>query len=230
MFGAPADPEAEAARDAAFPSGWFAVALARDLGPLGVLPLRAFGRDLVLWRTADGAAHVANAECPHYGAHMGRGGKVMDDGLTCPIHGLRFDRSGQCLPVRPGKPAPGYEIRTYPTREGGGVIHLWRDPAQRPPAGAGADAESEGLELVARWRWKSQAGFEGLAATISQLPTDLEIDGARTQLRLHVTPEDLDVAQVFAMSPRPAAGERVAEAALARLAAALGPPEPAEAG
>jgi phenylpropionate dioxygenase-like ring-hydroxylating dioxygenase large terminal subunit len=218
MFGAPADPEAEAAREAAFPSGWFAVALGRDLGPLGVIPLRAFGRDLVLWRTADGAAHVANAECPHYGAHMGLRGKVIDDGLACPIHGLRFDRDGQCLPVRPGKPAPGYEIRTYPTRELDGVVHIWRDPAQQPPAEAGPDAD--GREAVARWRWKSEAGFTDLTARIARLPTDIE-------LRLHVTPEDLEVIQVFAMSSD---GERVARAALARLEAALGPPEPAEAG
>ena len=217
MFGAPADPEAEAAREAAFPQGWFAVALGRDLGPLGVAPLRAFGRDLVIWRTEDGAAHVANAECPHYGVHMGRGGKVLDDGLTCPIHGLRFDGGGQCLPARPGKPAPGYEIRTYPTREAGGVIHVWRDTARQPPVETGPDAGADGLEPVARWRWKSDAGFADLAAKIARLPADIE-------LRLHVTPEDLEVIQVLAMAAR---GEQVAQAALARLEAALGPPEPA---
>jgi phenylpropionate dioxygenase-like ring-hydroxylating dioxygenase large terminal subunit len=206
VFGKPADPEAEAARDAAFPNGWFAVALTEELGPLGVIPVRAFGRDLVLWRTGDGAAHAANAECPHYGVHMGRGGKVKDDGLTCPIHQLRFDRAGHCLPAHPGRPAPSLSIRTYPTREAGGVVHIWRDVGQGPPAEPGPDADGQGSVPVAGWRWTLEASLEDAAARIPV------IDG---EARLYLTPEETGVTQILALS----AGEE----ALARLEVALGP-------
>jgi nitrite reductase/ring-hydroxylating ferredoxin subunit len=226
MFGGPANLEAEAARDAAFPNGWFAVALARDLGPLGVIPLRAFGRDLVLWRTEDGAAHVADAACPHYGAHMGRGGKVTDDGLACPIHGLRFDRAGQCLPVRPGKTAPGYSIRTYPTRELAGAVHVWRDVEQQSPTQAGPDASAEGFAPIARWRWRPGVSFEEVVARISRLPSEIDVGDASAQLRMYVTPEDLEVTQVFVVSSEQVkGGERIEETALHRLTAVLGQPE-----
>jgi isorenieratene synthase len=45
------------------------------------------GRELVAWRTQDGALHVAPAACPHMGADLAQG-TVRDDRLICPWHGL----------------------------------------------------------------------------------------------------------------------------------------------
>src|SRR5678809_465596 len=72
-----------------FPSGWFRVADAGDVRPGTVRPLRYFGRDLVLTRGADGAPHLFDAHCPHLGAHLGVGGRVVDGTLQCPFHGWR---------------------------------------------------------------------------------------------------------------------------------------------
>jgi nitrite reductase/ring-hydroxylating ferredoxin subunit len=210
MFGKPIDPEAEAARDAAFPAGWFALLLSEALKPSGVAPKRAFGRDLVLWRTSDGEAHAANAECPHFGVHMGRGGTVKEDGLACPIHGLRFDRAGQCLPARPGKPAPELSIRTYPVREAGGVIHVWRDPALAEPAEP-APADNA---VAGAWRWTLQSPLAHAAERASALAAEGVV--------LFATPVETEVTEILAV----AAGD--AEAALARLSAALGAPDAPE--
>jgi nitrite reductase/ring-hydroxylating ferredoxin subunit len=207
MFGAPVDPEAEAARDAAYPSGWFALALTRELGPLGVIPVRAFGRDLVVWRTEDGTAHAANAECPHYGVHMGRGGKVRDGGLQCQIHGLRFDVEGRCMPAHPGRPAPSLSIRTYPTRESGGAVHVWRDPGQGLPAEPGPGMDDAGAALAGR-RWRLEASPQDALA---------RAEAVGAQLRLYVTPMEAGVVQLLAL----AAGD----GALDGLEAVLGPPE-----
>jgi nitrite reductase/ring-hydroxylating ferredoxin subunit len=211
MFGTPIDPEAEAAREAAFHKGWFALLLSDELKtPLGVAPKRAFGRDLVLWRTEDGEAHAANAECPHYNVHMGRGGTVKDDGLACPIHGLRFDRAGKCLPARPGKPAPELSIRTYPVREAGGVIHVWRDPALADPA---APAPEDGAATGA-WRWTVQSSLAEASATAAGLATG--------DVLVCATPVEAEVSEILAV----AAGEP--ETALARLKAVLGEPDAPE--
>jgi nitrite reductase/ring-hydroxylating ferredoxin subunit len=207
MYGSPPDPEKEAARNAAFPGGWFALALSRDLGPLGVAPRRAFGRDLVLWRTADGAAHAANAACPHFGVHMGRGGTVKDDGLACPIHGLRFDRAGQCLPARPGKPAPELSIRVYPVREAGGVLHVWRDVGLAPPQEPGP----QDAAFAEAWRWTVQTP---LAATVARTG---ELTGEG--VTLFATPIEDAVSEILAVAQGDAA------AALARLSTALGAPD-----
>jgi phenylpropionate dioxygenase-like ring-hydroxylating dioxygenase large terminal subunit len=61
------------------PEGWFRVAWSRALSPGKVLPLRWFGLDLVLFRGTSGRAYLLDAHCPHLGAHLGRGGSVVED-------------------------------------------------------------------------------------------------------------------------------------------------------
>ena len=58
------------------PFGWFQVAFPDDLAPGEVTALRYWSRDLVLWRSMDGAFHLQDAYCAHLGAHIGIGGKV----------------------------------------------------------------------------------------------------------------------------------------------------------
>src|SRR4051794_19961277 len=82
-----------------YPTGWFAVAKCADVPPSGVAPLRYFGRELVLFRTAAGDARVLDAHCPHLGAHLGHGGCVEGESIRCPFHGWRFDGAGACVAV-----------------------------------------------------------------------------------------------------------------------------------
>ena len=55
--------------------------------------LRYFGQELVLFRTRSGQAHVLDAYCPHLGAHLGDGGRVVGETLRCPFHGWQYDGS-----------------------------------------------------------------------------------------------------------------------------------------
>src|SRR5690242_3336143 len=80
-----------------YPEGWFRVADARDLPPGAVRTVRAFGRELVLFRTSLGRAAAVDAYCPHAGAHLGHGGRVEGEALRCPFHGLRYDAGGRCV-------------------------------------------------------------------------------------------------------------------------------------
>ena len=119
--------------DFPIPFGWFAVADSRDLAPGDVKPIFFFEEHLVVFRTADGAAHVTGAFCPHLGAHLGHGGTVDGNALVCPFHGWRFDGRGRCVGVPyasaiPARAAAGPCLRTYPVVECSGVIWAWYHP------------------------------------------------------------------------------------------------------
>lgn len=81
------------------PNGWFQVAYSDELDAGAVLPLRYFGKDLVLFRTHGGDIALLDAFCPHLGAHLGHGGVVEGDHIRCPFHAWEFDRAGVCRNV-----------------------------------------------------------------------------------------------------------------------------------
>ena len=93
-----------------------------------VMPLRAFGRDIVLMRSAGGTARIFDAHCPHVGAHLGYGGRVVGDLLECPFHGWRFDDRGQCVSVPKARGVPRASIRVWHLQEVNGVVMTWFDP------------------------------------------------------------------------------------------------------
>ena len=110
------------------PKGWFAVALSRELGPGQVLPVKAFEKDLVLFRGEDGQAKLLGAFCPHMGAHLGHGGKVVDNTIKCPFHAWQFDGTGQCakIPYADRIP-PKAKVRPWTVMERNGMILAWND-------------------------------------------------------------------------------------------------------
>ncbi|AGC46114.1 Rieske family iron-sulfur cluster-binding protein [Myxococcus stipitatus DSM 14675] len=125
-----------------YPDGWFQVAYTHELAPGAVMPLRYFGKDLVLFRpeAPEGtpllpAPHVLDAHCPHLGAHLGHGGKVVDGCIQCPFHAWRFEGEGGCASIPYAqKIPPGARLRSWPVREVNGLIMVWHHGAQRPPS------------------------------------------------------------------------------------------------
>ena len=116
------------------PFGWFQVAWATDLAVGETKPLQYFGRHLVLWRDEEGTPHVQDAFCPHLGAHLGHGGKVLGCEIACPFHGWRFDEHGTntLIPYSKRTNAKG-KLRTYPTIERNGLIMAWYHPTDAEP-------------------------------------------------------------------------------------------------
>jgi nitrite reductase/ring-hydroxylating ferredoxin subunit len=121
-------------------TGWYQVAYSDELVAGAVQPLHVFGRELVLFRGEDGAARLLDAHCPHLGAHVGHGGKVVGDGVSCPFHGWCFDGSGACVAIPYAeKIPPRARLRPWPVRENAGLIFAWYDaegaaPTWEPPA------------------------------------------------------------------------------------------------
>ena len=120
------------------PFGWFALGYGADLEEGAVEPGFAFGQHTVLFRTRDGQAHVADAFCPHLGAHLGHGGRVEGETIVCPFHGWRFDGDGVCRSIpyastMPRRVAHGPCLFSYPVQERNGMVWAWYHPRRVPP-------------------------------------------------------------------------------------------------
>ena len=111
------------------PFGWFCVAHPDEVVEGTAVARYYFGRHLVVWRDGARDVHVQDAFCPHLGAHLGHGGTVEDDCITCPFHGWRFDAEGANTEIpyseRTNRKA---RLRTYPAIERNGVIMAWYHP------------------------------------------------------------------------------------------------------
>lgn len=117
-----------------YPEGWYLLVESAAVGCGEVVPLRYFGRDLVVYRTEAGHAVVIDAHCPHLGAHIGHGGIVDGEGVRCPFHRWRYAADGQCddVPYTAG-PVPKVCVRTWAVREHSGLVMVWNSPAGRDP-------------------------------------------------------------------------------------------------
>jgi phenylpropionate dioxygenase-like ring-hydroxylating dioxygenase large terminal subunit len=110
----------------AIPNGWHGIAFSEDIGPGQVLPIRMLGRDLVVYRGEDGEARVLDAFCPHLGAHLGHGGKVVGNEIECPFHAWRWSGSGECTAVPYAKRIPSSaRIGSWESRDRNGFIFVW---------------------------------------------------------------------------------------------------------
>ena len=117
------------------PNGWFLVAYAEDVAPGQVVRRHYLDRELVLFRGESGALAVLDAHCPHLGAHLGHGGRVVGDSLRCPFHAWRFDVQGRCVEIPYAERIPPRaRAGVYPCVERNGMVFCWYDARGRAPA------------------------------------------------------------------------------------------------
>ena len=123
-----------------YPDGWYAVGLASELAPGGLMSRTFCGNEIVLFRTSSGEVAAVDAYCPHLGAHLGCGGRVSEETIECPFHAFRFDTKGTCVATGYGtKPPPKAVLGTWPVLELNHWLLVWFDseglgPAWQPPA------------------------------------------------------------------------------------------------
>ena len=160
---------------APYPKGWFLIALAEEIATAEVRPLSYFGRDLVAYRSASGQVYVHDAHCPHLGAHLGHGGKVVGEGIRCPFHGWEWDgASGGCSRVPyADKIPPRAALRCWPVAEVSGLVLVYHDREGDPPSWqVPAIPHSDSPEWTA-WRetrWTLRANIQDL--------NENDVDGA----------------------------------------------------
>ena len=117
------------------PFGWFHVAFAGDVEPGEIKPVRYFGRELVLWRSAAGVLHLQDAYCPHLGGNFGVDGQVVGEHIRCPFHKWEFDGSGRVAVIPYAKTLNEKAcVRTYPLQVKYGLVMAWYHPNGAPPS------------------------------------------------------------------------------------------------
>ncbi len=139
------------------PNGWFAVAWSKELGEGDVKPVHYFGEELVLFRTRSGQARLVDAFCPHLGAHLGHGGRVMGETVRCPFHGWQFDgATGACtaIPYCERIPAKA-RVRAWDVIERNGMIFAWYHAEQKP-----ADWQPPLMPEIGHADWSEPRTFE----------------------------------------------------------------------
>jgi phenylpropionate dioxygenase-like ring-hydroxylating dioxygenase large terminal subunit len=108
------------------PSGWFQIGWTGDFPTGEVVAKQFFGREMVLFRTAEGQLHGLDAYCGHMGAHLGFGGQVSEDCVVCPFHGWEWNAEGANVRI-PYQDRPNRAVRiwAWPVRERNGLVYLW---------------------------------------------------------------------------------------------------------
>jgi len=83
-----------------FPEGWYVLCPSDDLRAGEVKYLEAAGEELAVYRGEDGKVRAVDAHCPHLGANLAVGGKVVGNCIRCPFHSWEFDgSSGLCTSI-----------------------------------------------------------------------------------------------------------------------------------
>lgn len=92
--------------------------------------IKILGEGVALARLADGTAVAMGDRCPHRYASLSDG-KLVDDTLECPYHGLRFDKSGACVfnPHGNGMIPPRARVKSYPLVERYHALWIWMGDA-----------------------------------------------------------------------------------------------------
>lgn len=114
-----------------FPTkAWYSAGWSHEVPGDRPLKRKILGKQMVLFRDAQGRAAAMDAMCPHRGADLGIG-KVVGGNLQCPFHGWQFDRSGQCVLIPSQREClkipKGAAVRTYPVVEQQDILWIWVD-------------------------------------------------------------------------------------------------------
>ncbi len=98
------------------------------------LPVRCFGKNLVVWRKSDGVPVAMIDRCPHRSAKLSIG-TIKGDSIECPFHGFTFDDRGHCTLVpETGKAASKLNVETFHIVERHGFIWIWHGNGSANPA------------------------------------------------------------------------------------------------
>ena len=183
------------------PFGWFCLAWSPEILIGEMRPKRAFGRELVLWRDAQGIAHVQDAHCPHLGAHLGVGGRVVGCEIACPFHAWQFDSDGRNTLIPYSERTNGKaRLRTYPTIERNGLLMAWYHPSAEvpkwdvPEVPEFADADfaspmTRHFEIAAPWQELAENGVDAAhfryVHRTAEVPVleSYDTDGPRSSMR-----------------------------------------------
>ncbi len=112
-------------------NAWYMAAWSDEI-PAGELFNRTIlGEPVLLYRQENNAIAAIGNRCPHRFAPLSMG-KLCDNAVQCPYHGLRFDHTGACVhnPHGDGKIPNAARVKSYPVTERHLAIWIWMGDAE----------------------------------------------------------------------------------------------------
>lgn len=128
------------------------IAFSDELAVGEIISLPYFGTKLMAYRGEDGTARIMDAFCPHLGADIAAGGKVIGTSVQCPFHHWRFGEDGACVEIPycdriPKKAA----LAPWPCVERNGMLFVWHDAAGGAPEFDVPELPNHSDEKWTRW-------------------------------------------------------------------------------
>ena len=132
-----------------FLAGWYWALPSAVLKKNQPEALNFLGKEMVIYRGADGKVRAMDAYCPHMGAHLAEG-KIEGNSLRCMFHGWKFDENGTCSDIPClSKVIAVDTLNTYETAEHYGMIWIWTGtgPSSKLPEVPELDGKSSAVLL-----------------------------------------------------------------------------------
>ena len=192
------------------PDQWYAVAKSVQVKRGAPHPVRALGRDLVLWRDGSGQLACLEDHCPHRGARLSRG-EVLGDHIACRYHGVTLDGTGTVvrLPAMPDCALEGRRaVESFPVAEANDAIFVHfasaRHDGEPPPLELPeefGDPEWTSILCVSPWACNYRYALDNLADPMhgSYLHADsftLAFGAKQDQMRIERTAKGFIVTRV----------------------------------
>ena len=138
---------------------WYAPAASSEVDR-DLLPVRAAGLPVVLYRTESGEVVALEDRCAHR-AYPLSAGDLVGDTVRCGLCGFVYGPDGRCVsvPTQPHVPY-GAEVASYPVRESDGLVWVWLGE----PGRAGLHRVPE-LPWLADDAWSTVSGEEEVFAS-----------------------------------------------------------------
>ncbi|XP_024236299.1 cholesterol 7-desaturase nvd isoform X1 [Oncorhynchus tshawytscha] len=110
-----------------YPNGWYRVLDSHMLERGDVKNVTVLGEQVAVFRGTEGKAYVVDAYCPHLGANLAVGGRVVGQSIECPFHGWQFrGEDGKCVRIPYAEKVPEFaKVRCWRSMETNGQVLVW---------------------------------------------------------------------------------------------------------
>ena len=103
---------------------WYVAMWAGDLKRGELVARTICDQPVVIFRRPDGHPAAIVDRCAHRFAPLSRG-RLCDDQIECPYHGLRYDQNGTCVENPHGRISPALHIASFPVEERHSLVWVW---------------------------------------------------------------------------------------------------------
>jgi 3-ketosteroid 9alpha-monooxygenase subunit A len=112
-------------------SGWYFFATSAHIKKNKIYTFNYFGTSFVCYRDSKNKVNVLDAHCAHLGAHLGVGGKIVNDLIVCPFHGWKYNAAGECVEIPYCKQIPKRaRVKNYRVQEINSNIYFYIEHVQ----------------------------------------------------------------------------------------------------